>query len=56
VRGLRRLGPIVAVLVLVSAACASRPYEKLDDRAEPLRARFNADAGRVRVVILVAPT
>jgi hypothetical protein len=52
---LRRLGPIVAALLL-SAACGSDRYEKLADDAEPLRARFNADAGRVRVMMLVAPT
>ncbi len=31
-------------------------YEVLDERAEPLRGVFNADAGKVRVVILASPT
>jgi hypothetical protein len=52
---LRRFRPIVAAFLL-SAACGARPYETLTDGAEPLRARFNADAGRVRVMMLVAPT
>jgi hypothetical protein len=51
----RRLRPVVAALLL-SAACGTRPYEKLADNAEPFKSRFNADAGHVRVVMLVAPT
>ena len=31
-------------------------YTTLDGGAEPLRGRFNADSGKVRVVMLVAPT
>ena len=54
-RGLRRLGPIVAALLL-GAACATYPYDKLADNAEPLKSRFNADVGHVRIVMLVAPT
>lgn len=48
----------VATLVLgVSAACVrTQPYATLTDSAEPLRTRFNEDAGRVRVMMLVAPT
>ena len=52
---LRRLRPILAALLL-SAACGTQRYEKLTDTAEPLRTRFNADAGHVRVMMLVAPT
>ena len=52
---LRRLRPILAALLL-SAACGTYRYEKLAENGEPLRARFNADAGHVRVVMLVAPT
>lgn len=53
----RRLAPIVATLLLLaSAACGPRPYQSLDDSAEPLRSIFNRDAGHVRVVMLVAPT
>jgi len=51
----RSLLALVAAL-LVSAACGTSRYEKLTDTAEPLRARFNADAGHVRIVMLVAPT
>jgi hypothetical protein len=48
---------VVASALLVAAACArTQPYAALDDAAEPLRARFNADAGHVRVMMLVAPT
>jgi hypothetical protein len=49
------MGPIVAALLL-SAACGTQRYEKLTETAEPLRARFNADLGHARVMMLVAPT
>jgi hypothetical protein len=32
------------------------PYAALGSTAEPLHAAFNADTGRVRVVMLVSPT
>lgn len=32
------------------------PHQALSSRAEPLRARFNADAGKVRVLLLAAPS
>jgi hypothetical protein len=51
----RRLRPILGALLL-SAACGTYPYDKLAENGEPLRARFNADAGHVRLVMLVAPT
>jgi hypothetical protein len=41
----------------VAAACArTQPYATLTGTADPIRARFNADAGHVRIVMLVAPT
>ena len=49
-------GAIASVLVFAAACTRTQPYANLDDAAEPLRARFNADAGRVRVMMLVAPT
>jgi hypothetical protein len=53
-----QVGPVPRLLaaLLVSAACGTQRYEKLTATAEPLRARFNADAGQARVVMLVAPT
>jgi hypothetical protein len=49
-----------AVLVLLAGACQlkgeKRPYERLGPEAAELRAAFNAEAGRVRVVMLVEPT
>ena len=54
---IHRLAPIAAtVILLASAACGPRPYQSLDESAEPLRSIFNRDAGHVRVVMLVAPT
>jgi len=45
---------------LLAASCKpsgpAAPYEVLDADASALRERFNADAGKVRVVMLVAPS
>jgi hypothetical protein len=51
----------IAVVGLAAAASAglSTPgssYTKLDRAGEPLRETFNADLGKVRVLMLVAPT
>ncbi len=46
--------PAVAISALAWAAAGD--YQKLDGKAEPLRSAFNADLGKVRVVMLVAPT
>ena len=53
-----------ALLILVGAfvagACVpnrpAAPHADLSMTSEPLRAAFNADTGRVRVVMLVSPT
>lgn len=34
----------------------TRPFEVLDAASEPLRSRFNAGRGKVRVLMLVSPT
>jgi len=43
---------------LASAACGppDTPFVSLDRDLSPLRDVFNGDAGRVRVLMLVAPT
>jgi hypothetical protein len=46
---------LIAIAVAVTA-CARPPHATLDDAAEPLRSAFNRDVGRVRVMMLVAPT
>jgi hypothetical protein len=53
----RLLQPLCVLAALVLGACVqTRPYSSLSTSAEPLRTQFNADAGRVRIVMLVAPT
>ncbi len=42
--------------VALSIAPRQADYVTLDRHAQPLQARFNADSGKVRVVMLVAPT
>ena len=54
-----RLAPLVAALVLawIAGGCGTtKPYASLSQSAEPLRTQFNKDAGRVRILMLVAPT
>jgi hypothetical protein len=43
-------------MALAIACISTRPYSSLSNSAEPLRTHFNEDAGRIRVVMLVAPT
>jgi hypothetical protein len=48
-----------AVVAAVSGCRASGPasvHERLDPDAAPLRAAFNADTGKVRILMLVSPT
>lgn len=47
--------PVVASLNLGLNA-PSPNYASLDERGDPLRSTFNADIGKVRVLMLVAPT
>lgn len=48
---------IASVLaVVVASRGPARPYESLLPEVANLRAQFNADAGKVRMVILPAPT
>ena len=58
-RGVRR-GVLVAGIAVLALACKIKgerqPYAAIGAGAEALRAAFNADAGKVRVVVLVAPT
>ena len=50
----------LAVAVALASACRiqgkQQPFTVLDGKGEALRAAFNADAGKVRLVALVAPT
>ena len=46
----------IAVALLVGLRAPARPYESLWPGADNLRAQFNADAGKVRILILPAPT
>jgi len=52
---------VVAALGLAVAAATPRSpdpptYHSLDRAGEPLKEAFNADAGKVRLLMLVAPT
>lgn len=54
-RILRHATPLVLFCVVASCS-ATHPYNPLLAGAEPLRARFNLDAAKTRIVMLVAPT
>ncbi len=56
---LRYLTSVAGLLALgFSVAFAPAPvdYEMLDASGNPLRTAFNEDLGKVRVIMLVAPT
>ena len=65
-QGMKRIALALALLVLARASCdragvaieeeGDVAYEVLDERAEPLRGAFEADLGKVRVVMLASPT
>ena len=50
----------VSIVAILAAACSqpvpARPYAPLAVNAEPLRSIFNRDAGKVRIVMVAAPT
>ena len=50
------LSVAVAALTGCQAKGKVAAHERLDASAAPLRAAFNADAGKVRVLMLVSPT
>jgi hypothetical protein len=58
-RGFRRSALLFVALAAFGVACESAPpvpYTSLESALDPLVDAFNAQAGRVRVVMLVAPT
>lgn len=57
VRVMLWISALVWVLAAANAMSAAEPqFTTLDSAAEPLRAAFNADTGKTRVVMLVSPT
>ena len=56
-RGTLFLAVVLVLLVGgVPAALQDAAYPELDQQLEPLKAQFNADAGKVRLVLLLDPT
>jgi hypothetical protein len=55
-RWMSYFGLVPLVLAAAVTGGAQADYAKLDGKAEPLRSAFNADVGKVRVLMLVAPT
>lgn len=57
---MRRSAFVAAGLAASLTACVNtspeQPFSALDTASEPLRSRFNAAKGKVRVVMLVSPT
>ena len=54
-----RAATLTVMTVVVAAAACTRgthPYTSLGADAAALKAQFNRDAGKVRLVMLVAPT
>lgn len=58
-RPIRAHGGPISGLTTIVAGCShppTRPFELLDGSSEPLRSKFNAALGKVRVLMLVSPT
>ncbi len=58
---MRKLAVLVAAVAAITAAggaisSSSPSHITLDRNAEPLKSSFNADVGKTRIVMLVAPT
>jgi|GEM_PF-4781863 len=56
---MKRTGFLLSGLCIMIAGCShapSRTFDVLDQSSEPLRSRFNAARGKVRVLMLVSPT
>jgi hypothetical protein len=50
------LAPWLLVLAACGAGAQSAPVATLDAAGEPLRAQFDGAAGKVRAILLPAPT
>jgi hypothetical protein len=56
---MKRSGFLLAGIGAVVAGCSHAPvqnFDVLDASSEPLRSRFSAAEGKVRVLMLVSPT
>lgn len=56
---MRRTDFLVCALGALTSGCShgpTRAFDVLDGASEPLRSRFNAAKGKVRVLMLVSPT
>lgn len=56
---MKTLPTLAGAAVILMTACADGPsatYVTLDDTGDALRARFEADSGKVRALFLAAPT
>ena len=53
-------GTLLLAVVMLAGALPVTPqdaaYPELDQQLEPLKAQFNADAGKVRLILLLDPT
>lgn len=50
------LGMLALLSSATPAGSQNKAFPELDQQLEPLKARFNADAGKVRLVLLLDPT
>jgi hypothetical protein len=48
---------MAALLVAIGTAVAQeKPFSQLDQQLQPLKNQFNADIGKVRILVIVDPT
>lgn len=55
-RGVRLLPTVLLLALLTACRGPVQPFESLAPEVSNLRAQFNQDAGKVRIVVLPAPT
>ncbi len=60
-KNLQKLARLFAVTVLLFASVApvtaqQENFPELDGQLEPLKTQFNADVGKVRLILLLDPT
>ncbi len=49
-------GPVAPAVQASTAGTGGEDYVTLDRAAEPFKSAFNADVGKTRILMLVAPT
>jgi len=47
---------VMLLAAVLTAVAQEKPFPELDQQLQPLKKQFNADIGKVRVLVIVDPT